>query len=123
MKKGGDSRLSDEYSDQFRVSNEKIVDDFCKILGRFVEKNRDLKFIVFNTTDHHLKTHRFITGLESAIQGSDSTKALFKNVYPVDITDDINESDHFILDWHLNQAGYQKIAKRLTEKIALIAHD
>jgi hypothetical protein len=124
MKDGPEqSRLSAEYSDHFKISNDKIVDDFKKILERFSEKKRDLKFIVFNTTDHHLKEFRFITGLEKAMQASDSTRSLFKNIYLVDITDEIDQSDHFVLDWHLNRKGYQKIARILTTKIASIAND
>jgi len=118
-----DNRLHVEYSDQFKKSNDKIVHDFLQILGRFTGRNKDMKIMVFNTTDHHLKEYRFVTGVEKAIQASDSTKTLFKNLHLVDITDDINESDHFILDWHLNQRGYQKITRRLIEAMQAIDKD
>jgi hypothetical protein len=116
-KQSNADNLSSQYAGSSHDINQKTVNDFIQILAAFLSRNPGVKVIVFDTTGHHIKDRRFITMLEKNVKEDPANNKLFQNVYYVDIADDIDEADYFILDWHLNARGYQKISRKISEKI------
>lgn len=106
-------RKSTEDPSEYRNIDEE-AEIFAAVLERYSDILEGKKVIVFESSEWGLNSTQFKLALDKTI----NEKNLSLNLIVLDSTKFLSKDDYYFLDDHLNAAGHEKIASKITQVLS-----